>query len=327
MDVLRSLATTPDLEGALRLLLNTGYENQATRLLDSGPNLEGAEMMLSYSLVEAYQRVIGLFRGDGERLLAQIARRLEMDNFKAILRGKVRGEPQDTIRSVLWPVGSLSKLPTQELLLAQDVESIAAILGDTGYGRVLYNALPRYTSENSLFPVEVALDLHYYRRLWEAVEALSGQDRLIVGRMMAVRYDLLNIDWILRYRLNFGLSTEEIYNYTLPYARLIDGETIRRASSAEGIDGIVAAFPEPYHSLLAGPASLPNPVESSALALQRYLVMVARSTLAGYPFHLGVAVSYLWLKETEIHDLRTLFEGKRYGETAESIVSGMWGVA
>lgn len=326
-DALRSLAAASDLEDVLRLLLNTGYEAQATRLLESGTTLGGAEMMLAYSLIEAYQRAAGLFHSERARLLEQMARRFELDNLKTILRGKVRGEPQDAVRSVLWPLGSLSRLPTQELLLARDIDDVAAILRDTDYGQVLLNSLPRYTSENSLFPVEVALDLHYYRRLWEAVEKLSGQDRVVVGRMMAVRYDLLNIDWVIRYRLNYGLSPEEIYNYTLPFARFIDGETVRRAASAEGIDGIVATLPEPYHSLLAEPASLPNPVERSALVMQRYMVEVARSALAGYPFHLGVAVSYLWLKEAEVHDLRAVFEGKRYGETAESIVRSMWSIA
>lgn len=281
--------------------------------------------MLAHDLVGAYRRVIGLFRGGEAGLLEQMARRLELDNLKAILRGKVRGETQEYIRSLLWPLGPLSSLPIQELLLAQDVESIAASLAGTGYGRVLQNALPRYISEGSLFPVEVALDLHYYRRLWDAVEALSGQDRTVVGRVMAVRYDLLNIDWIIRYRLLYSLSPEEIYNYTLPYARLVDGETIRRAASGDGIEGIVAALPEPYHSLLSEPAGLPNPVERSIIATQRFLVSIARSALAGYPFHLGVAVGYLWLKEAEVHDLRSVFEGKRFGEPAESIVGGMWG--
>jgi V/A-type H+-transporting ATPase subunit C len=324
-DLLRSLAAAPDLEGALRSLLNTVYEARVTGLLESGATIDGAEIMLASELVRAYRRVIGLYRGGKAALLVQMAKRLELDNLKTILRGKVRGEPQDEISSLLWPLGSLSTLPTQELLLAQDVEAVAASLADTEYRRVMQNALPRYISERSLFPVEVALDLHYYRSLWDTLESLSGQDRSVAGRVMDVRYDLLNIDWIIRYRVIFNLSPEEIYNYTLPYARLIDGETIRSAASAEGIAGIVAVLPEPYRSLLSGPASLPNPVERSSTALQRFLVSTARSALAGYPFHLGVAVSYLWLKEAEIHDLRLLFEGKRYGASTETIIDGMWG--
>ena len=277
------------------------------------------------ALVDAYRRTALLVQGAGDGLVVEMARRMELDNLKAILRAKARGEPPEVVRPLLVPLGGLSDLPMEELLQAEDLEAMARELAETEYGRVLRSALPRYAAEHSLFPVEIALDLHYYRRLWSAVQDLRGLDRRVVDRIMGVRYDALNVDWIIRYRLIYGLSPEEVFNYTLPYGQRIDDEGVRRAASAEEVDGIAAALPDPYHSILLTVARGPDPVGQAGLVLQRYLVAVARSSLAGYPFHLGVAVAYLWLKESEVHDLRAVMEGKHHGRPVERIVDQMWG--
>ncbi|MHB8993275.1 MAG: V-type ATPase subunit, partial [Chloroflexota bacterium] len=206
------------------------------------------------------------------------------------------------------------------------VETMARNLGSQHYGAVLRSALPRYAAEQSLFPVETALDLHYYRGLWAAVRALPDPDRRVAQHMMGTRYDVLNVDWILRYRLIYRLPPEVIFNYTLPYGRRVDDTAIRRAAPADSVDTIAAAMPEPYRSLLSGLANLPDPLDRAELTLQRYLVRTARSALSGYPFQIGVALAFLWLKEAELHDLRAILEAKRYDRPAEATLTQLWSV-
>ncbi len=324
---LRALAASPDQESVLRSLQDSPYQDRVSPLLEGPIALPAAERALAESLLEVYRRTAAILGGEQGAFVLEMARRLELDNLKAILRGKVRGEPAAALRPLLLSLGSISHLPTEELLAAEDVEAAASVLDDTDYGRVLRNALPRFSTEGSLFSVEIALDLDYYRRLWLSLERLPAHDKDMAERMMGVRYDLLNVDWIVRYRLVHNLSPEEIYNYTLPYGRRLSGDTIRRAASATTIDGITATLPEPYRSLLSDLANVRDPVEQAGLELQRYLVRVARSALVGNPFHFGLALALLWLKEAEVHDLRAILEGKRYHRTAESIVGRLWGIS
>ena len=156
---------------------------------------------------------------------------------------------------------------------------------------------------------------------------MSGRDLQVALRMMGTRFDLLNVDWILRYRLIYHLFPEEIFNYTLPHGWRIDDAAIRRAAPAEGIEAIASALPEPYRSLLGRVAGAPDPVERAGLLLQRYLVAFARSALSGDPFQLGVALAFLWLKEAEAHDLGVVLEAKRYDLPPEAIVDRFWRVA
>ena len=322
---LQVLAASPELEGVLRALSDTPYRAGVTGILERGVTLAAAERAVLSSLVDAHRRAALLVQGGGVDLVLEMARRMELDNLKAILRAKARGEPAEAVRPLLVPLGGLSDLPIEELLRAEDPEAVARGLAQTEYDRVLLGTLPRYATEHSLFPVEIALDLHYYRQLWSVVQGLRGLDRRVVDRIMGIRYDALNVDWIIRYRLVYRLSPEEVFNYTLPYGRRIDDDDVRRAASSEGIDGIAAALPDPYRALLLSVTRGPDPVGQAGVALQRYLVAVARSSLAGYPFHLGVAVAYLWLKESEVHDLRAIMEGKHCDRPADRIVERMWG--
>ncbi len=324
---IRALAAAPDLEGALRMLMDTPYQPRLSTLPEGVAAVAAAERVLLESLVESYQRVALLLRGRAAALVIEMSRRWDLDNLKAILRAKVRGEPAEVVRSLLVPLGRLSQLPLEDLLRAEDVEAIARALEGTEFEQPLRHSLPRYAAEGSLFPVETALDLHYYRRLWATVVDLPPSDRQKAEPMMGTRYDLLNVEWIVRYRLLYGLSPEETFNYTLPHGRHIDDAVVRHAAAADGMEGIAAALPEPYRSLLAGLGTAPDPIERLGVLTQRYLVGVARAALAGYPFHVGVAIAFLWLKEAEAHDIRAALEAKRYDRPPEAILEQMWGIA
>ncbi|MGE5618056.1 MAG: V-type ATPase subunit [Sphingomonadaceae bacterium] len=324
---LRGLAASPDLEGVLRLQLGTAYNEMARALLERGASVTDAERSVVTSLVGDYLRAAAILGGAQGRLMVEIGRRLELENLKTIIRAKARGESAEAVRPLLVHLGRLSDLPTEDLLRAEGVEALARVLGWHHYGPVLRAAMPRFAAERSLFPIEVALDLHYYRRLWGAVQELPGQDRRIAEQMMGTRYDALNIEWIMRYRLVYRLPPEVIFNYTLPYGRRVTDEVIRRAALGDAADTVVAALPEPYRSLLSGVPSLPDPLGGAEAILQRHLVAAARSALLGIPFQIGVALAFVGLKEAEVHDLRAILEAKRYGRSAEETVSMLWSLA
>ena len=321
---LRTIAASPDLEGALRLLLGTGYSEVARDLLDRGATVTDAERSLARGIGEAHRRTAFLLGGARSTLVVQMVRRLEVENLKTILRAKGRGEPVETVRPLLAPLGDMSSLPYEDLFQAGDVGDVIQLLSGGEYGRVLAAALPRYEAERTLFPLETALDLHYYGRLWDAVRSLSGKDLQVARQMIGTRFDVLNVDWILRYRLIFHLFPEEVFNYTIPHGWRIDDGAIRRAVPGEGVEAIASALPEPYRSIVAGAAGAPDPVERAGLVLQRHLVGVARSALSGDPFQLGVAVAFLWLKEAEAHDLQVVLEAKRYGLPLEATLARFW---
>jgi vacuolar-type H+-ATPase subunit C/Vma6 len=170
--------------------------------------------------------------------------------------------------------------------------------------------MKRYAEERSLFPLEVALDLAYWRDLWRNVGQLSSASRMpgrcVVGSLL----DASNLMWAIRYRLNHRLSEEEIINYTLPFGYRVRDEDIRAIAAGADIASLVnRLYPEvgDVALLLREPQS---GIPKLEVRLQRYNAGVYRNAFLGYPFHIGIPVAYLLLTEMEIQDLTMLMEAK-----------------
>ncbi len=317
---MRRLLAAPTLDDALRQLAATPY-GPALAAAAQG-TLLWAERALESSLVDAYARLIRTLEGAPRALVEEMLRRLEVDNLKAILRGLATGAPADEIRSLLLPLGRWERLEVGQLLAAPGVAEAVRALDRLPYARPLAEALPRYERERSLFPLEVALDLDYYRRLWALAATLPGGDRDSARRVLGARYDVLNVSWLLRFSQLYRLSAQEIFNYTLPYGDRIDDDIMRRAAAAPDIAGLVAALPEPYRALL-------GPLEGAGItrmeaALRRFLWHDAHALLTGYPFQIGAIMAYLYLKEAEVRDLAAILEGKRLGRPPAEIEALLW---
>ncbi len=318
----RSLLAAGSVEDALRQLEASPYGAEIAQARE-GARLLPVERALEHSLVDAYTRLIRTLDGAPRALLEEMLRRLELDNLKAILRGLAAGADPEAIRRVLVPLGGFSRLPVDGLLAAESLAEAGRALGRLPYARPLQDALERGERERSLFPLEVALDLDYYRRLWARVQALPPVDRGGAARFLGQRYDVVNVGWLLRYRAIYHLSAEETFNYTLPHGYRIDDGVIRRAAAAPDLTGLLAELPEPYRGLLQGLTQAG--IWRMEVALQRYLWREARSALILYPLQIGLLLAYLYLKEAEIHDLRAILEGRRIGRSPEEIAAFLWG--
>ena len=195
------------------------------------------------------------------------------------------------------------------------VEAAIAQLAGTPYYDTLSHALKRYIEEQSLFPLEVALDLDYWRTLWLNTNRLPGQDRTQALRIVGPWVDMNNLMWAMRYRVYHHLSEEEIINYTLPFGYRIRDEDIRAIAAGADITRIVMRlYPGSRNvdELLQDPE---HGLPKLELQLQRYIVQKLNAVFTGYPFHIGLPLAFLVLNELELQDLTVLIEAKASGKT------------
>jgi V/A-type H+/Na+-transporting ATPase subunit C len=168
----------------------------------------------------------------------------------------------------------------------------------------------RYNAEQNLFPLEVALDLNYWRKLWSQVSRLSGLDRTMALRVIGSLIDMNNLMWAIRYRVYHQLSEEELINYTLPFGYRVHDEDIRSIAAGADIAQVVQRI---YPDLRDVDTLLQNPREGLPkleLILQRHLMDACRAAFSGDPFQIGVPLAYLILSQLEIQDLTVLIEAK-----------------
>jgi V/A-type H+/Na+-transporting ATPase subunit C len=314
---LARLSDSADFAALIAQLKQTAYGPYLENLKDKDLTPRRVILLIKGRLADAYRSVIQMAPGNTRPLLKQLYRYFEVDNLKAILRGMVMGSSSeaegsswDRINDVLFPFGPATVLPAQAMLETGSVGSAVELLAGTKYEGVLSFAMKRYSAEQNLFPIEVALDLNYWRELWQEANKLSGQDREQAVRVIGSLIDMNNLMWVIRYRVYHKLSEEELINYTLPFGFHVRDEDVRSIAAGADIAAVVGriypGIPD-LNSLLEDPRhGLPR----LELQLKRHVMKQCMAAFTGDPFHIGVPIAFLVLSDLEIQDLTVLLEAK-----------------
>jgi V/A-type H+-transporting ATPase subunit C len=211
---------------------------------------------------------------------------------------------------VLFPFGSFSTVPAQAMVESGSIVSAVELLHGTPYESAVSFAMKRFSTEQNLFPLEVSLDLDYWRRLWAEVKKLTGKDREMGGKLVGSLLDLNNLMWVIRYKIYHKLSEEELINYTLPFGYRVRDEDVRSIAAGADIASVVSriypGIPDVNTYLEQPQSGLPKLEHQLKQQVMRQCV----SAFIGDPFHIGLPLAYLLLSDFEIQDLVVLIEAK-----------------
>jgi V/A-type H+-transporting ATPase subunit C len=243
-------------------------------------------------------------------LINKIFQLHDLSNLKMVFRGIKAGDSWDKLKYLLTPTGYYPALPYDAMVNQGTIEGAVALISNTDYYRSLSNASVRYFMEDSLFPLEVLLDLDYWKRVWDEVQNLSGGDKKDASALIGQRLDINNLIWSSRYHVFHHLQEAEIINYTMGFAPKVNDEEIRQIANGVSISEIVEkVYPE-----LQGKVD-PTLAEADRLTrweveLDRHFARCCQHFFVGNPFNLGPILAYLFLLEFEIRDLTLLSEAK-----------------
>jgi vacuolar-type H+-ATPase subunit C/Vma6 len=308
-----SLIAANDYEAVISLLNETIYAPylQIEQQLLTPRRLE---YQIRWHLADVYAKLIRIMPDPGASLLEVLWHHYEVDNIKVALRGVKRGATWQQVLHLLYPMKKYIRADTgdlEQMVLSGDVVRAIEVLRGTDYYRILSHAIPRYLGENSLFPVEVALDLGYRRMLWDRIHHLKGTDRKMALETVGTVLDTDNLLWAIRYRVYHQLSPAEIINYTLPMGHEVHDNDIqaiaRGADIAEVVFGI---YPQLRPKLETVRFDSGEGLEKLELAFLEMLLERCHRMFLGSPFHIGLPLAYVWLNEYEIRDLTVVIEAK-----------------
>jgi V/A-type H+-transporting ATPase subunit C len=307
------LCEASDFAATINVLKETVYDPHLIAVADTALTPRRAVYQIKGHLAEVCMTVIRWVPGHAYPLLLQLYRLFEVDNLKAVLRGIVAGASWDRVRYVLFPLVPLTVLPAQAMVESGGVSEAVEQLRGTPYYDTLSHAMGRYTAEQSLFPLEVALDLAYWRELWRDINQLPRQDREQALHLVGSLVDMNNLMWAIRYRVYHHLSEEEIINYTLPFGYRVQDEDIRAIAAGADISQVVEhVYPDLTDSsaLIQELSDSRGGLSRLERRLQRLIAQRCQAAFAGYPFHIGIPLAYVLLSELEIQDLTVLIEAK-----------------
>ncbi len=304
------LADSPDFPTLITQLKQTAYGPYLEKLKDKDLTPQKVNLAVNGRLADSYYSVIHMAPEHARAVLKQLYRYFEVENLKAVLRAIVTDPNWERVHDVLFPMGSLTVLPAREMVESGSVSAAVELLQGTPYYDPLSFAMKRYSAEQSLFPLEVALDLFYWRQLWQEAKKLQGQDHERALRIIGSLMDVNNLMWVIRYKVYHQLSEEEVINYTLPFGYHVRDEDVRAIAAGADLPPIVGrVFPgvPDLNALLERPRTGLPQLETR---LRRRLMQECLSAFTGNPFHIGVPLAFLVLSDLEIGDLTVLIEAK-----------------
>jgi V/A-type H+-transporting ATPase subunit C len=315
-DMLR-LSEASDFLTLFNSLKSTAYGPYLDSLKDKDINPRRVIIQIKRKLADSFYSVIQMSPVQTRPLVKQLYRYYEIGNLKAVLRSIMTVSAWNTetghwdrVREVLFPLGAASVLPAQAMVESGSVATAVDLLQGTPYEEPLSFAMKRYSAEQNLFPIEVALDLGYWRRLWAEAKKLTGPDREHGVKIIGSLLDMNNLMWAIRYRVYHKLSEEEIVNYTLPFGFRVQDSDIRAIAAGADIASVVTRI---YPGIADVNAVLENPqtgLPKLEVLLKRQVMKQCLAAFVGSPFHIGIPLAFLVMHDLEVQDLIVLIEAK-----------------
>ncbi|WP_005035441.1 V-type ATPase subunit [Holophaga foetida] len=233
------------------------------------------------------------------RMLEAIARRLQVEDQKLLLRGLAAGlQPEVLMHRFLRPM----EHP------ATNLEDFAMLLPEG------MRSLPLRP-----FRLECALDRQYLQGLFAALRGLDGSDRAGIRPLIHQEVDHFHLMLVVRGRFFHGLEAEAL----LPWH--LDGTGITRdifSTMLSAPDLPRAASRALHLALDALPSQGLDPALLEALAGSRFLRLAHRTFRRG-SMEFSTLVGYAALRRVEVARLITLSEGIRLGVSSDALRARM----
>jgi len=330
-ETFNDLAKASSLDDALALLRETPFAGLEEIYSRTG-DLKQAELELLKNEIELYRNIRQYLHHNSMELVDALLTQFEIDNLKNAIRiyfnRKIRKRSDDiSIHYILYD-RIINEIPIDIILNAENFDEIAGICEGTPYGQIVRKYSHTVESEGSLFRMEIAFDHFYYKNLLSSIDKLDKRDRTIALRLAGVEIDLQNINWIIRFKNFYNLPLEAVLAAIVPGGFNLDSAIMDQLYSAQNVTSVLQGFVKSkYPGLSALLSSHTSDSTSRLLLIRRILEEIMKHEvqriLTGYPFTIGIILSYFVLKRNELKKIRIILNAKQLGihhERIESII-------
>ncbi|NKN32584.1 V0D/AC39 family V-type ATPase subunit [Marichromatium bheemlicum] len=301
--------TLPDL--AQRLGLDT--------LLDPSQSLRSRsraiEQALVHQLLAELQVLIRPLHGAERELILAWGRKYALYNLKTLLRGKLHAFEAETIAAQLFELPAPIRLPIRTLFRAEGVDELLRQLETGPYRQIARQAREVYARQREPFALEAAIDQHYYLDLAHHARAFGAPHGNALRRLIGAMLDRVDLLWLLRFRLCYGLSPSATFYWLVPSTGLLGRERLLHLVALEGLEAVLGTLPEPLAGRLAGS----DDIAEVQRRVNAHSAATARASLAYADSAPARALAYLMLRETELLGLFAIVQGRLLGLAQHTI--------
>ncbi len=234
---------------------------------------------------------------------------MELFNLKAILRGRLAGEPAEAIRGELLDMGPFAVLPVDALVRAESAAEALRLLDHTPFAEIASQARRVLEQGRDLFFLDTTFDRRFYGGLVRRAAALETRDPAAFRNLMSAIVDGTNLVWLARYRFVYGLPPAETYYLLIPAGYRLATRHLKSLAAQSTLAEMVAAVPRPLGPVIAG---VPD-IGALAARIDALRDRTAREAVRRSPSAFLRAFAYLLLRGHDLARMRGVVKAKSLG--------------
>jgi V/A-type H+-transporting ATPase subunit C len=320
---LESLILKPDVESLISDLAKTPYKSDIEEASVRLAGVACIEEALRKNLARTFRKMLQFIEGEpGEKYLMVFLRKWDVQNIRTILRGKNIHAPPDEIRECLVPAGSLDEATLIEVMKQPDVRGVIDQLAtwENELAIPLTQSIEEYMEKRNLGVLEYALDRFYYANALNLVKG-SSYEAQVIGRLIATEIDVTNIKSVL-VCLRDQIEAEDAEKLLLDGGAHLNRDHLNRMINSGSISAAIKHLNgTPYHFLGKIPEDVIKAGRISAFEkeLDRYLIRKGARLYRGDPLNIAIVIGFLWLKNSEVINIRIIARCKDAGVSEEEL--------
>ncbi len=309
---LMELADAPGITNVFAALDDTDYRPQLAEVPrgEEGIDMPVVERALRENLNACYRELLGMVPEERKETVARVIERIDIWNLKAILTAIHNKVPKEKRLEELIPSPTLPREKLEMLASAEIFEQLLEFLKGSEYFDVLSEALKEYATRG-LIAILSALDKHYYTSLWKDVLSKRAQ-RSVLRAILGYEIDALNIKLILRLKRE-GAPPEEIDRYLILPPHELTEAMLRAMITAEDVPSAINMIHRTVYGqilLEALPQIEAQGIFAAEKALDETHLKICRWLALTQLFSIAPVLSYIYLKENEMRNLRAIIRLK-----------------
>lgn len=297
-----------------------GEGEYKAEMIEFGARYSGVDLIetaITRNLARTYNQIYSFAEGRLREMIGLYLERYDLDNVKAIVRGKVYGAPIADIEESLLPAGELPGDVLVQLIEAPSVERVFELLSGTIFAAALGKLGKRPAEVASWSRWEDLLSQMYYERQLDSVPPDSEANRLL-REFIQREIDVLNLKtllrtWIAKARFDWEIFIDGGRELKLKDLHDLLGadeaDLLKRLGEFDVSKGIV---PDLQGLAKKGVGSVMRRVEIERLRLaERYSHL--------HPLSVLPVLDFILRKDREVQNLRLIARSKESGLSIEEM--------
>ena len=303
--------TVPEIASYLKA--RTSYGSALAGFVEGEIHRSQLELLLRQNL---YLDIYALSRYTSDQSLAFsdfIISKLEIEQIVRFLMLLNNGKPEEYAYSMPLSLDKFTAISFGQISKARSYDDLLFSLKGTKYYPVLAGFVPKEKERIRIAEIELALNNKNYSSALEAMTASrSKTERKELRDVFNALLDFDNLARILRLKRYYSFDPEQIRALLIPYGKL-SSRMLDELCSAEDAKDVYELARSTYLGKMMSKLQYSSPTQIADAFINVY----CRHHLRLSPNPTIVMISYVYLKEIELHNVVNLIEATRYGLSVE----------